>query len=541
MPFDPVLIVPRREAMKAAGHWDDKTIIDYLDACLADVPDQQAVCDFNTLTGKETRLTYRELDERAGRIALNLLDLGIGRGDVVSYQLPNWWEFTALYVACAKIGAVVNPLMPIFRERELSFMLALAETKLMVVPQRFRDFDYPGMMAGIRDKLPALRHVLAIGGTGDASFEAVLLKPNSGTLDAAMRTKPDEVTQLLYTSGTTGEPKGATHTSNTLLSNLKPYAERVGLGPDDVVLMASPMAHQTGFMYGLMMPIVLKARAVLQDVWDPKRAAATIRREKVTFTMASAVFLSDLTEAVAAEGEPVPSLRVFLSAGAPIPRPLVAKARETLGASIVSAWGMTENGAVTLTKLDDPEEKAFNTDGCALPGTEVKVVDREGNPVPFGEEGDLMMRGCSLFSGYHKRPEWNNVDAEGWFHTGDLARMSEDGYIRISGRSKDVIIRGGENIPVVEIEGLLFKHPAIAAVAIVGYPDARLGERAVAFVTLREGATLDKDGMVQFLTDQKCAKTYLPERLEIVDDLPRTPSGKIQKFKLREEAKGFAS
>lgn len=541
MKFDPVLVGPLREPMRAAGFWGEETINDFLDACLADVPDREAVADVNSMTGKRARLTYRELGERVERIALNLLDLGVGRGDVVSWQLPNWWQFTALYLACARIGAVVNPLMPIFRERELSFMLALADSKVIVVPRLFRDFDYPAMIGNIRDGLPTLERVIVIGDDGPGGFDAVLLKDRPGTPDPTLRVKPDEVTQLLYTSGTTGEPKGVTHTSNTLISNLRPYAKRLGLGAGDVVLMASPMAHQTGFMYGLMMPIMLKARAVLLDIWNPAQAAAMIRDEGVTFTMASTPFLSDLTETVAAEGSPVPSLRVFLSAGAPIPRPLVAKARDALGSAIVSAWGMTENGAVTVTRIDDPEEKAFNTDGCCLPGMEVKVVDRDGRAVPPGEEGDLMVRGCSQFAGYHKRPEWNNVDAEGWFHTGDLARMSEDGYIRISGRSKDVVIRGGENIPVVEIEGLLFKHPSVGAAAIVGYPDARLGERAVAFVTLREGASLTKDEMVRFLLDQKCARQYLPERLEIVSELPRTPSGKIQKFRLREIAREFGA
>lgn len=539
MSFDPVLVPPRRAAMVAAGHWTDETINDFLDRCLAEVPDKEAIVDVNSMTGQRTRLTYRELGERVERMALNLRALGLGRGEVISWQLPNWWQFSALYMAAARIGAVVNPLMPIFRERELSFMLAQAESKLLVLPRRFRDFDYPAMIAGIRDRLPALERVIVIGDDGPDGFDTQLMKEAPGSLDPALRIKPDEVKQVMYTSGTTGEPKGVMHTSNTLISNLRPYAERMRLGADDVVLMASPMAHQTGFMYGLMMPVMLKARAVLQDIWNPSQAAATIREEGVTFTMASTPFLADLTETVAAEGKPVPSLKVFLSAGAPIPRPLVAKARDTLGSAIVSAWGMTENGAVTVTRIDDPEDKAFNTDGCCLPGMEVKVVDREGRRVPPGEEGDLMVRGCSQFAGYHKRPEWNATDAEGWFQTGDLARMSEDGYIRISGRTKDVIIRGGENIPVVEIEGLLFKHPAISAVAIVGYPDARLGERAVAFVTLREGASLTKDEMVAFLIEQKCARQYLPERLEVVPELPRTPSGKIQKFRLREIAKDF--
>jgi cyclohexanecarboxylate-CoA ligase len=250
--------------------------------------------------------------------------------------------------------------------------------------------------------------------------------------------------------------------------------------------------------------------------------------------MGATPFLNDLTEYVAAGGGETPSLRVFVSAGAPIPRALVTKARAALGAAIISAWGMSENGAVTTTRLDDPEEKATTTDGCSLPGMEIRVIDPNGQLVPTGTQGSLQARGCSNFVGYLKRPELDNTDAEGWFDTGDLARMDDDGYIRIAGRSKDIIIRGGENIPVVEVENLLFRHPAVAEVVVVGYPDARLGERACAFVRPREGAQFTFHDMTTYLADQKMARQYIPERLEVVAELPRTPSGKVQKFRLRE-------
>jgi cyclohexanecarboxylate-CoA ligase len=298
--------------------------------------------------------------------------------------------------------------------------------------------------------------------------------------------------------------------------------------------MASPMAHQTGFMYGLMMPIMLKASVVLQDLWDPTKAASLIREEQVTFTMASTPFLSDLTRIVKDSAQPVPSLNTFLCAGAPIPGPLVEQAQAGLGAKIVSAWGMTENGAVTLIQLDDDDKLASTTDGCALPGVEVKVIDGDGKTLPPGQIGRLMVRSYSNFGGYLKRPQWNCTDQEGWFDTGDLAYMNANGYIRISGRSKDVIIRGGENIPVVEVEALLYKHPAVSQVAIVAYPDERLGERACAVVVLRNGQTIDFPTMVDFLKSQKLAVQYIPERLIVRDVMPATPSGKIQKFRLRE-------
>lgn len=540
--FDPVLTRKRVEAMNAGGFWPGKTAAGYLDGCIAEMPDKTAVVDFNSMTNEATRLSYRDFGKIVERIAVGLAELGVEKGDVVSCQLPNWWQFTALHLACVRIGAVTNPLMPIFRERELSFMLGLAESKVLVIPRAFRSFDYPAMVANIRADLPQLKYVLVIGGDGETSFEKVLLdtpweqRRDAGRLFATRRPDPDDVTQLMYTSGTTGEPKGVMHTSNTLLSNILICAERLGLGADDVMFMASPMAHQTGFMYGLLMPVLAGATAILQDVWEPKRASASISREGITFTMASTPFLSDLTETVAADGGDVSRLRIFLVAGAPIPRALVERARQILGTNIVSAWGMTENGLVTTTCLDDPEDKAINTDGRALPGMEVRVVDSGNSPLPAGEEGMLKARACSTFVGYLKRPEWYNHDAEGWFDTGDLARVDGQGYIRLTRRSKDIIIRGGENIPVVEIEGLLFRHPDIQDVAIIGVPDERLGERACAFIVPKPGREVGLREVVAFLEEHRVARQYLPERAEIVGELPRTPSGKVQKFKLREIA-----
>ncbi|SCB17411.1 cyclohexanecarboxylate-CoA ligase [Cupriavidus alkaliphilus] len=546
MDFDAVLIAPRRAASVAAGHWQDRTINDYLAACVRDRPDATALTALSIEREDVTRFTWRELARMADRVAVGLSRLSIVAGDVVSCQLPNGWHLSVLYLACARLGAVLNPVMPIFRERELSFMLAHAQSKVVVVPNAFRGFDHAQMLRGLRDALPALRHVVVMDGDGDDSFEALLSGPAwEDHADAAailLRScpGPDDVTQLIYTSGTTGEPKGVMHSANTLFSNIVAYAGRLRLTCDDVVLMASPMAHQTGFMYGLMMPVMLGAHAVLQDIWDPARAAALIRDEGVTFTMGSTPFLTDLARVVAESGVPVPSLRIFLCAGAPIPGALVEQARQALGAKIVSAWGMTENGAVTTTLPEDSDERASTTDGRPLPGVAIRVVDGTGAEVPVGATGRLLVRACSNFGGYLKRPQLNGTDADGWFDTGDLARLNADGYLRIAGRSKDVIIRGGENIPVLEVETLLYRHPAVAQVAIVAYPDARLGERACAFVVPRAGQSIDLAAMVDWLKQQKMALQYIPEKLVVRDALPATPAGKIQKFRLREMLLGEA-
>lgn len=540
MEFDAVLLPPRRERMIAQGLWHDRTINGELDACAAACPGKLALTALRVETGEIRRFTYGELARMADRIAVGLARLGVGKNDIVACQLPNWWQFTLVYLACSRIGAVMNPLMHIFRERELSFMLQHGEAKVMIAPKVFRGFDFEQMITGLQPGLPHLQHLVVVDGEGPNSFDALLSgpewekAPDAQDILARHRPGPDDVTQLIYTSGTTGEPKGVMHSANTVMANIIPYAQRLRLDAEDVVLMASPMAHQTGFMYGLIMPVLLKSSVVLQDIWEPRKAIELIQKEGVTFTMASTPFLTDLAKTVTETGQGVPTLRTFLCAGAPIPGPLVEQARAALGAKIVSAWGMTENGAVTLTKLDDDDERSFSTDGCPLPGVEVKVVDGDGQALPVGETGRLMLRSCSNFGGYLHRAHLNGTDADDWFDTGDLARIDARGYIRITGRSKDVIIRGGENIPVVEIESLLYRHPAVAMAAIVAYPDERLGERACAVVVTKPGQTLDLPGMVEYLKAQKVAVQYIPERLVVTDAMPATPSGKIQKFKLRE-------
>ena len=540
MEFDAILIAPRRAAAIAQGMWHDKTINTELDACLAACPDKLALTAVQAESGTVKRFTYRELATMADRVAIGLTRLGVVKNDIVACQLPNWWQFTVTYLACSRIGAVMNPLMHIFRERELSFMLKHGEAKVVIVPKLFRGFDYEAMVTALRPTLPDLQHLVVVGGSGDNSFEKLLSEPDweaavdARTILSSNRPGPDDITQLIYTSGTTGEPKGVMHTANTTMANIIPYAQRLKLDGDDVLLMASPMAHQTGFMYGLMMPILLRQSVVLLDIWEPLRAIDLIRGEGVGFTMASTPFLSDLAKNVEESGKNVPTLKIFLCAGAPIPGPLVEQARRVLGTKIVSAWGMTENGAVTLIQLDDEDERAVNTDGCPLPGVELKVVDTDGSTLPAGQSGKLFVRSCSNFGGYLKRSSLNGTDAEGWFDTGDLARLDERGYVRITGRSKDVIIRGGENIPVVEIESLLYRHPAIAMAAIVAYPDERLGERACAVVVPKAGQTVDLASIVEFLKMQKVATQYIPERLVVRESIPSTPSGKMQKFKLRE-------
>lgn len=533
---EPILPAQRAQRMRAEGLWPDLTLDQCLQRAVMTRPGATAVVDHNSVTGRSARLSYLELGDRVTRIAAAMWKRGIRSGDVVAIQLPNWWEFVALHLACARLGAITNPLMPIFRERELSFMLELAQARMLVVPQHYRGFDHETLARALQGRVSSLEHVFAVGAQGSDFQTELLVQPGSRELDAvaALRHSPDAIVQILYTSGTTGEPKGVMHTSNTLFSNIVPYARRMGLGEQDVVLMASPLAHQTGFMYGMMLPIYLGCKTVLQDVWRAEQAAEIMQREAVTYTMASTPFLSDLNDHAAQRPDAFAALRLFHSAGATIPRQLVRDATQRLGATIISGWGMTENGAAATTRPGDPAEKIFDTDGLPMDGMELRVVDVDGKALPPGDVGALQIRGCSNFVGYLHRPELYGTDEDGWFSTGDLARLDQDGYVRITGRSKDVVIRGGENIPVVEIEGLLFKHPLVREIAIVGRADPRLGERCAAWIVPRatQHAPTLQD-LTQYLAEQGVSKTYFPEYLRIVAELPKTPSGKIQKFELR--------
>lgn len=538
MPLDPIIPEKRLRAMEAAGLWGSRLIIDGLDETAAARPDDVAAVCHETSTDQRHTLTFGEIKRLSDRVAAGLRRLGIGPGDVVAAQLPGWWHYFVLYPACARIGAAFNPLMPIFRQRELRFMLGFPRTKLLVVPSEFRGFDYPAMVAGMRTDLPDLCHVIVAGSSGPDSFDTLLLSPAADDEIAKLeqfRPAANDVTELMYTSGTTGEPKGVMHTPNTLLAKTRLAWELFGMTADDVVYMGSPMAHQTGFMYACVMTLARGVKSVVQDVWDPAVAASLIQNERCAVTVASTPFLSDLVHDPAVRGFDVSSLRLFLCAGAPIPRILLREAAKSLpDLYVMSAWGMTENGIVTATYPGDPEDKVFDTDGRAIPHQEVRVVDDDGTPLSAGIEGRLQSRGPTQFVGYFQRPDAWQVDEDLWFETGDNARMDADGYIRITGRSKDIIIRGGENVPVVEVENLLYQHPDIVDAAVVGLPDLRLGERGCAIVTLHDRRELNLASLVVWLSDHNLARNYLPERLEVIDEFPRTPSGKIQKFKLRE-------
>jgi cyclohexanecarboxylate-CoA ligase len=537
--FDPVA---HARAMRMAGLWSDKTIDHYIAAAIAATPDKPALVAYRADRGdgaEPRRFSYRELGDLVARAAAALRRLGVGRGDVVAVQVPNWWEFAVAALAARRIGAVVNPLMPIFREREMSYMLGFAEAKVLVVPKLFRGFDHAAMARSLLKECPKLRHVIVIDEPGADGFEERLLSGNA-RVDASESEEPapaaDDLAVIMFTSGTTGSPKGVMHDANRLVACNNSLAQRFGLTANDVLLGCSPLGHMTGYAAVLLLGLRLGGTVVLQDVWESRQGVTIMARERVTYTAASTPFLTDICEAVAA-GAPRPAqLRSFLCGGAPIPPVLIERAARELDLKVCSLWGMTESLSSTLTEPARAHDKSATSDGRPLPGVDVRIVDELGAALPAGQTGRLLVRGAQMFIGYYKRPDIATFDAEGWFDTGDLAYADDEGYIRINGRSKDVLIRGGENVPVVEIEALLYKHPAVLEASLVGYPDARLGERGCACVVLRPGASLDLPAVQAYVAECRVAKQYWPERVLALEALPRTPSGKIQKFLLREIA-----
>jgi cyclohexanecarboxylate-CoA ligase len=531
--FETELDGARARDWTARGLWRDETVERYLDRWATRRPHHTAMVD------GAGRWTWTGLARTVERVAHGLAAHGVERGRVIACQLPNWSEFVVVLLAAGRLGAIVNPIPPIYRASELRFMLNRLQAVVVVIPGVFRGFDHAAMLASLRPEVPSVEHVFvarATPGPGMQPFTA--LTDTAWEARAGRRglpgTDPNAVHEVIFTSGTTGEPKGVMHTPNTVLANVVPVIERLDLSDRDVVLMASTFAHQTGYLYGFCAMLVLGATGVWLDVWNGETAAGLVERERVTFTMGATPFLRDLTYLPTRHD--FSSLRVFISAGAPIPRPLVADARSRLGCAISPGWGMTENGLVTCVGPRDPEDKVLATDGSPARGMELSIVDADGCPAPPDTEGDLLVRGASQFVGYFARPDFTREShtADGWFRTGDRGRIDADGYLSITGRTKDLIIRGGENIPVAEVEGVLFTHPKVAGVAVVGMPDARLGERACAFVVPKGAEAPTLAELVAWLDAHQLARQKFPERLELVDEFPMTPSGKIQKYRLRE-------
>jgi cyclohexanecarboxylate-CoA ligase len=509
----------------AAGHWTGERVDDGLRASAARAPSATAIVD------RDRRITYGELDAAADRAAAMLAGMGVRPGDVVSFQLPNWLEAAIVFHATARVGAISNPIVPIYRRREVGFILRQARSRVLVVPAAFRGFDYPAMVAELRPELPELEQVLVVGEGG--SFAGALADVPAGARPPGLERRGSDPVLLLYTSGTESRPKGVLHTHDTLVYECASIARLYAVTGDDVVFMPSPVAHITGLLYGLQLPFALGVPVVLLDVWSAAAALELIERERCSFTVGATPFLHGIVNAPELAERDIASMRVFVCGGADIPPALITATAERTPMLATRVYGSTECPTATGTAPGAPLSQHAQTDGAPIGPTEIRVVDDEGHVLAPPAAGNLEVRGPDLCVGY-RDPALDAVafTDDGWFRTGDLAEIDADGRLRIAGRVKDIIVRGGENLSAKEIENLLFEHPDVHEVAVVAYPDDVLGERACAFVVGEADLTLES--AVAFLKTRGVANQKLPERLRLVDELPKTASGKVQKFVLRD-------
>ena len=526
-------------ARRASGVWADLTLDDYLQRHVAQHGDKLIIVD------RKWRLTFRELDRLANRVSCGLYKLGLRSGDVISIQLPNWAEWLIMHCAASKIGAVTNSIGAMYRFSEVSYILRYAETKLLLIPDHYRKFVYTDMAEELWPKLPQLEHIFVVGkDVPDTlqSFDELLLKPwedevSKMTIDS-QRPNPNMVATLMFTSGTTAEPKGVMHTHNTFGTGTQQLFENHGFDADDIIFMASPIGHSTALIAGARLPVQFGLTTVWQEHWDPAEAVELIHQEKCTYTLSATPFLHGLINAPNANRNMLASLKTFACGGAPIPRDLIRRADEEYGLFVSAIYGSSEALINTVVQPDAPPSRRYGTDGQVIRGVEARLIDLEtGQPLASGDEGELQIRTPAQHAGYYKDPKLTaeTLPKDGWYRTGDICTLDDNGYISVIGRQKDMIIRGGANISAREIEELLFLHPKIDNVACVAMPDPVLSERVCAFVICPSGETLQFDEMIDFLKAKRVNNWKLPERLEIRDEFPMTPSGKIQKFLLRKE------
>jgi cyclohexanecarboxylate-CoA ligase len=526
---------PTRPAPLAATYrrdrlWRGETIWDAFAKTAARAATKVAVVDGSA------RVTFGALAAAAERLSAGLARLGVGAGDVVAFQLPNWWETVVVLLAAARRGAVATPVLPINRRRELGFILDRAGARVCFAPGRYRDCDHRDLLAELRPELPALEHVVVVRddpGSGALAFDAVAGAPGAPPPAAS---DAEGIALLIYTSGTTADPKGVLHSHETLLAEARSLGPVHEITAADTVLMPSPLTHISGIVHALLVPAVFGTTAVLMERWEPGAGLALLDAERVTYMVGAPTFLRDLARHPELARHDVGSFRLFSCGGADVDPELVRDAAARLGCVVKRVYGSTEFPTIATTGPTDPPERRIDSEGRPIGAAEIRLVDDDGLSVAVGIEGEILARGPECFLG-HGDPALDAevFTADGWFRTGDLGTLDAEGYLRITGRKKDIIIRKGENISAREVEDLLAAHAAVAEVAVVGVPDAAAGEIACAVLRVRAGATAPSLAeLTAYLTAHGLSRRKLPERLEVVDDFPRTPSGKIVKRSLRE-------
>jgi cyclohexanecarboxylate-CoA ligase len=505
-----------RARWRATGAWTDETLLDRL----ADAPGEHLA-----LVDGATRLTVDDLRAAAGGYAARLASLGVGPGDVVCWQLPNWWEAVALCWAVWMRGAVASPITPTLRTREIGFILRQTGARVIAVPRGFRGTDHVAM-------------VRATGFDGDVLVVRGDEPPPRPATGPAARAAvgADDRAVVLWTSGTTAEPKGVVHTHQSLRCEADTIAAAHAMTAGEALLLPMPITHVAGLTYGVLLPVTSGIIAVLMDTWEPAEALRLLQRERVAVMISTPVFMRTMIDHPSFGATDTSSLRLFSLGGAGVAPAMVREGAAAFGCWCKRTYGSTEYPTLTTGRLGDDPELDATTDGRLVADGELRVVDPDTlEDLPPGMPGELLARGPEMFVGYldARLDEGAFVDG-GWFRTGDLA-VFDGTHLTIVDRLKDVIIRGGENISAQEVEAALVTHPAIAEAACVAMPDPVMGERVCAYVMVRDGEHVDVDGVRTHLVGLGLARFKLPERLEVRAQLPRTASGKVRKADLRDE------
>jgi non-ribosomal peptide synthetase component E (peptide arylation enzyme) len=517
------------------GYWDSLTNVDFWDMNRRDFPDQEAIVD------SHTRLTWAEAWQWIDRIALGLLELGIKRDQALVMQLPNVVEMLLLRVACERAGVLCVQVLRTFRQQELESTLKYVDAVAVAIPYHFEGFDHYGMIQQIRP--PQMRHIIIVGDqvpAGAISLREMARTPRAQECSANCfddtRYQAGEVSLVTVTTGTTGSPK---FVENPICSRVRIgryFAEGVRLTSDDVVAISAAGLGGMNFLGFYGAPIV-GARIVMQERFNPEGLLQLIERERITVLSLVPTMALQMIRHPNLGKYDLSSVRVVYMGGAPIGYAEALEIEAKLGGTAINGWGAHDCGVMVFPSLDDPPQVRLVTAGKPMPNCQVVLRDDEGREVAPGEVGEIWATGPSCVSGYFKDPEatWQVWTKDGWFRTGDLGRLDEDGNLVVVGRKKDLIIRGGQNIYPQEVEEMLFSHPAVRSVAIVGMPDPIMGERACAYVALHPGQTLSFDDMVSFLRGKGIAPFKLPERLEVVAQLPMVAEQKVDKKLLRQE------
>ena len=524
----------RRAAYRQQGLWGDASLADYWQQTARAMPDKIAVVDNHGAT-----YTYSALDHAASCLANWMLAKGIESGDRIAFQLPGWCEFTVIYLACLKIGAVSVPLLPSWREAELVWVLNKCQAKMFFAPTLFKQTRPVDLILPLQNQLPQLQQIVGVDKLAPATSSLSLSQiiADNTSLTTAITTHGDELAAVLFTSGTEGLPKGVMLTHNNILASERAYCARLNLTWQDVFMMPAPLGHATGFLHGVTAPFLIGARSVLLDIFTPDACLALLEQQRCTCMLGATPFVYDLLNLLEKQPADLSALRFFLCGGTTIPKK-VARECQQRGIKLLSVYGSTESSPHAVVNLDDPLSRFMHTDGYAAAGVEIKVVDDARKTLPPGCEGEEASRGPNVFMGYFDEPELTAraLDEEGWYYSGDLCRMDEAGYIKITGRKKDIIVRGGENISSREVEDILLQHPKIHDACVVAMSDERLGERSCAYVVLKAPHhSLSLEEVVAFFSRKRVAKYKYPEHIVVIEKLPRTTSGKIQKFLLRKD------